>query len=315
MINTVISGPVVALLIRREEKLFTHTHTSLGFEPENPDQNELRLLACVYGPRHISAILSVIATIRGTQTASIMPYMAHLIELNQKRRTNVSYHELEAEEMSDEEDYGGNDVLEIHAAVDAFTAETQILINLNKAVSTLSNLHEEVCNAAEDLRATIILLPFHKHQRIDGKMESGKDAVRTTNQKILRHAPSSVGMIVEKGLAGALGFSQLFTVDIMQHVATLFFGGPDDREAIAWSTRIANHPRVNLTVVRFLATESSNTRNMKVENETGGNSDIEVYMALSSLETGNDIDNAFLNDFYNGYVPPLYLSYSANVNE
>ncbi|ONI06278.1 hypothetical protein PRUPE_5G050500 [Prunus persica] len=309
VINTVISGPVVALLIRREEKLFTHTHTSLGFEPENPDQNELRLLACVYGPRHISAILSVIATIRGTQTASIMPYMAHLIELNQKRRTNVSYHELEAEEMSDEEDYGGNDVLEIHAAVDAFTAETQILINLNKAVSTLSNLHEEVCNAAEDLRATIILLPFHKHQRIDGKMESGKDAVRTTNQKILRHAPSSVGMIVEKGLAGALGFSQLFTVDIMQHVATLFFGGPDDREAIAWSTRIANHPRVNLTVVRFLATESSNTRNMKVENETGGNSDIEVYMALSSLETGNDIDNAFLNDFYNGYVASGKVGY------
>ncbi|KAB2632734.1 hypothetical protein ACFX13_038844 [Malus domestica] len=308
VINTVISGPVVALLMKREERLFTHTHTSLGFELEKPDQSELRLLACVYGPRHMSAILSVIASMRGSQTASIMPYMAHLIELNRKRRTNVSYHELEADEMSDEEEYGGNDVLEIHAAVDAFTAETRILINLNKAVSTVSNLHEDVCSAAEDLRATIILLPFHKHQRIDGKMESGKEAVRTTNQKILRHAPSSVGIIVEKGLAGALGFSQLFTVDVVQHVATLFFGGPDDREAIAWSTRIANHPRVNLTVIRFLPAESSNTRNMKVENELGNN-DIEVFMALSSLETGNDIDNAFLNDFYNGYVASGKVGY------
>ncbi|KAM1788035.1 hypothetical protein ACFX11_038376 [Malus domestica] len=308
VINTVISGPVVAFLMKREERLFTHTHTSLGFELEKPDQSELRLLACVYGPRHMSAILSVIASMRGSQTASIMPYMAHLIELNRKRRTNVSYHELEADEMSDEEEYGGNDVLEIHAAVDAFTAETRILINLNKAVSTVSNLHEDVCSAAEDLRATIILLPFHKHQRIDGKMESGKEAVRTTNQKILRHAPSSVGIIVEKGLAGALGFSQLFTVDVVQHVATLFFGGPDDREAIAWSTRIANHPRVNLTVIRFLPAESSNTRNMKVENELGNN-DIEVFMALSSLETGNDIDNAFLNDFYNGYVASGKVGY------
>ncbi|XP_009350440.2 cation/H(+) antiporter 2-like [Pyrus x bretschneideri] len=308
VINTVISGPVVALLMKREERLFTHTHTSLGFELEKPDQSELRLLACVYGPRHMSAILSVIASMRGSPTASIMPYMAHLIELNRKSRTNVSYHELEADEMSDEEEYGGNDVLEIHAAVDAFTAETRILINLNKAVSTVSNLHEDVCSAAEDLRATVILLPFHKHQRIDGKMESGKEAVRTTNQKILRHAPSSVGIIVEKGLAGALGFSQLFTVDVVQHVATLFFGGPDDREAIAWSTRIANHPRVNLTVIRFLPAESSNTRNMKVENELGNN-DIEVFMALSSLETGNDIDNAFLNDFYNGYVASGKVGY------
>lgn len=314
VINTVISGPMVAVLMKKEYQLFAHSHTTLGTELVEKPENELRVLGCVYGPRQVSAVLSVIATLRGPQTAPIMPYLAHLIELQQKRRTNVSYHELEDDELSDEDEYGGNDVVEIHGAVDAFTKETTILITTIKAVSTLPFLYEDVCTAAEDLRATIILLPFHKHQRIDGKMESGKEAVRTTNQKILRHAPSSVGIVVEKGLAGAVGFAQLTRVDTVQHVATLFFGGPDDREAIAWSTRIANHPRINLTVIRFLPSESSNTRNMRVESEKGNN-DIEVFMALSSLEMGNDIDNAFLNDFYNGYVPLLIMLHFADINQ
>ncbi|XP_062027020.1 cation/H(+) antiporter 2-like [Rosa rugosa] len=307
VISTVISGPMVAILMKKEYQLFAHTHTTLSTELEKPE-NELRVLGCVYGPRQVNAILSVIATLRGPQTSPIMPYLAHLIELQKKRRTNVSYHELEDDEMSDEEEYGGNDVVEIHRAVDAFTVETSILINIIKTVSTLAGLYEDVCTAAEDLRTTIILLPFHKHQRIDGKMEIGKQAVRTTNQKILRHAPSTVGIIVEKGLAGSLGFSQLTRVDTVQHVATLFFGGPDDREAIAWSTRIANHTKINLTVIRFLPTESSNTRNMKVDSEKGNN-DIEVFMALSSLEMGNDIDNSFLNDFYNGFVASGKVGY------
>nr|XP_004301717.2 PREDICTED: cation/H(+) antiporter 1-like [Fragaria vesca subsp. vesca] len=308
VISTVISGPMVAILMNKDYQLFAHTRTTVSTELEKPE-NELRVLGCVYGPRHVNAILSVIATLRGPQTAPIMPYLAHLIELQRKRRTNVSYHELEDNEMSDEDEYGGNDVVEIHRTVDTFTVDTSILINMIKAVSTLSGLYEDVCTAAEDLRTTIILLPFHKHQRIDGKMETGKEAVRTTNQKILRHAPSTVGIIVEKGLAGALGFSQLTRVDTVQHVATLFFGGPDDREAIAWSTRIANHTKINLTVIRFLPRESSNPRNMKVNSEKQGKDDIEVFMALSSLEMGNDIDNSFLNDFYNGYVASGKVGY------
>ena len=163
-----------------------------------------------------------------------------------------------------------------------------------------------MCSAAEDLRASVVLMPFHKHQRIDGKMEgggagAGKEGVlRTTNQKILRHAPCSVGIMVERGMAGVPGFAQLLDAPpaaavSVQQVATLFFGGADDREAVAWSKRIAGHGRINLTVIRFLSTESSSVRSERVD----GREDVEVFMSLSSLETGKDLDNAFLNNFYN----------------
>lgn len=292
VINTVISGPVLALLMRREDKLFTQTYTTL--EHHIPE-SELRTLACVYGPRHVSAVLATMAALSGSQVTPMVPYIIHLIELVRKRRTNMSYHELEDDEQSDGEDYGGNDVLEINDAVDAFTAATKIIVHISKAVSAFANLYEDVCTAAEDMHTSVVILPFHKHQRIDGKMESAKEGVRITNQKVLRHAPCSVGIIVERGQAGVPGFSQLLDYVTVQHVATLFFGGPDDREAIAWSTRIASHPLVNLTVIRFLSTESSSTRNERLDDRD----DIEVFMSLASLETGNDVDNAFLNDFYN----------------
>ena len=279
--------------MRREEKLFAQTsHTTLQFQ--NPEE-DIRTLGCVYGPRHVSAILALTSAIAGSHRVPVTPYIMHLIELTQKRRNNVSYHELEDDELSDDEDYGGNDVVEINDAVDAFHAETKIFVHLSKAVSSFATLYEDVCSAAEDLRASIILAPFHKHQRIDGKMESGKEGVRTTNQKILRHAPCSVGIIVERGLAGVPGFAQLLDSSTVQQVATLFFGGPDDREAIAWSKRIASHQKINLTVIRFLSTESSRVRSERVDDRD----DVEVFMSLSSLETGKDLDNAFLSDFYN----------------
>jgi len=215
VLNTIISGPVVAFLMRREERLFGNMRTAL--EIQDPDE-ELRLLACVYGPRQAPAILGLISALSGSQTAPTTPYLMHLIELLKKRRTKLSYHELEQDELSDEEDYGGNDVVGIHEAVDAFTAETKIFMHAGKAVSSFATLYEDVSIIAEDLRVSIILLPFHKHQRIDGKMDSGKEGIRTTNQKVLRHAPCSVGIIVSRGIEGVPGFSQQLGFECIQQV-------------------------------------------------------------------------------------------------
>lgn len=292
VINTVLSGVVLAFIVRKEEKLSTHVHTALEYVKA---EDELRTLACVYSPRQVTAILALMSALSGSHKVPVVNYMMHLIELHQRKRTNVSYHELEDNELSDTEGYGGEDVLEILAALDAFTTETKIHISISKAVSTLASLYEDVCNAAEDLRAAIIILPFHKHQRIDGKMESGKEGVRTTNQKILRHAPCSIGIIVERGLAGVPGFAQLFGSSTVQHVATLFFGGLDDHEAISWSQRMASHARINLTIIRFLSTESWTTRKELVEERD----DVKVFMSLSSIDGGNDADNDFLSSFYN----------------
>ncbi|KAJ7952618.1 Cation/H(+) antiporter like [Quillaja saponaria] len=294
VINTIISGIVVGFLRSAKENVFVHDRTTL--ELLQQEEDELRILACVHEPRHVAPLLAVMAALHGSQTSPISCHLLHLIELVKKSKSNLLYHQKEDHEFSDDEDYGGNDVVQIQEAVDHFTSETQILIHHSKVVSSFANLFEDVCNIAEDLRVSTILLPFHKHQRIDGKMESGKEGIRTTNQKVLRHAPCSVGIVVGRGFAGVPGFSQLIGTGGIQNVATLFFGGPDDREAIAWSIRIAKHHRVNLTIIRFLSASSLQNN----QTEDSHEQETEVLMALSSLDqTMNEIDNTFMVDFYN----------------
>ncbi|KAJ1405748.1 Sodium/solute symporter superfamily [Sesbania bispinosa] len=302
VLNTVISGIIVSFLARGEEKMFANNHTAI--EPQQLE-DELRILACVYDPRQVSAILATILSIHGSRQAPSTIYLTHLIELVKKIKSNLLYHEKENADLSDDEDYGGNDVVEINNALDAFTADTKILVHQRREVSSFSSLYEDVCNEAEDLQVSIILLPFHKHQRIDGKLESGKEGIRITNQKVLRHAPCSVGVIVERGLSKVPCFAQLVGSEAIQNVATLFFGGPDDREAIAWSLRMSTSPRINLTIIRFLLSSSSQNEHI----ESGKSEDKEILMSLSGEETVNEIDNTFMVDFYNRHVTSGQIGY------
>lgn len=301
VLNTVISGIIVASLARGDDKMFANKHTALE---SLKTEDELRILACVYDPRQVSAVLAVVLAINGSRTSPATTYLMHLIELVKKIKSNMLYHQKENTELSDDDDYGGNDVVEINDSIDTFTSQTKILIHQTKAVSTFPILYEDICNEADDLRVTIILLPFHKHQRIDGKLESGKEGPRTTNQKVLRHSPCSVGVIVERGLSRVPGFSQLTSFDAIQNVATLFFGGTDDREAIAWSIRIAQHARINVTIIRFLLASSPNNESQNEESD-----DNDILMSLSEQEPINELDNTFMVDFYNRYVTSGQIGY------
>ncbi|KAI4354816.1 hypothetical protein L6164_003650 [Bauhinia variegata] len=308
VLNTIITGIIVSFLRKGEHRLFDNRYTALEFEEE---QEELRILSCVYDPRQISTILALVLALNGSKSSPSICYLMHLIELVKKIKNNMFFHQKENAELSDEEEYhGGNDIVEINDAVDSFTAETKILIHNKRTVCPFETMYEDVCNDAEDLHAAIVLLPFHKHQRIDGKMESGKEGMRITNQKVLRHGPCSTGILVQRGNARVPEFSELITSEITQNVVTLFFGGPDDREAIAWSIRMAKHPRINLTVMRFLASASASASS---QGSPGENAPLleqkEILMSLSGEETVNEVDNTFMVDFYNRHVASGQIAY------
>lgn len=284
VVNTLISGPAVAYILKRKERYFSHNITAVeSLEAES----ELRMLACAYEPRHASGHLVLIAAMG----KSVNPYLMHLVELPKKhRKTQLMYNQLEdGGQFSDEEEYGGNDVLEINNAVDAFTLQTNMKIHQIKVVNTYANMYEDVCTGAEDLRVSIIFLPFHKHQRIDKILENSKEVYRTTNQKILRHAPCSVGLLVDRSQTG---FQQPIGSDRVQQVAILFFGGPDDREALACSKRITRNAHIKLTVIRFLPSESQ-----RVQNSDASSRDDMLIMSLASNEMEIAKDDAFIEDF------------------
>ena len=60
-------------------------------------------------------------------------------------------------------------------------------------------------------------------------------AYRSINQYVLANAPCSVEILVDKGLSGS---NHLAGNQVSHHVAVLFFGGPDDREALCYGWRM-----------------------------------------------------------------------------
>ncbi|CAN4116748.1 unnamed protein product [Withania somnifera] len=211
IVNTMLWGPIVAFMVRRESDIIGYR--KIFFESHSPE-SEVGILACVHSPRPGATMLGLVAGSRGPREVAITAYSMHLVELPD-------------DELSDEDDYGGNDVVEINEAMDIFTYAHQI-----KAVSPFSRMHMDVCNTAEDIRASIIVLPFQKHQRIDGKLEG----IRPTNQKVLRHAPCSVAILIDRGVQPVTG--------------------PDEHEALGFSKRLGMDHHINLTIIRFLPSSS-----------------------------------------------------------
>ncbi|KAL1820584.1 hypothetical protein ACET3Z_015453 [Daucus carota] len=303
VISSIISGPLIAFLVRRESNTLGYNHVAL--EWQDPD-SELRILACVHSPRPVPTMVGIMATSRGSEHVPLTPYLMHLIELPHKIKSKKkkAHPQDEVEELIDEDDYGGNDVVEINEAVDDFTAETGVMIHQAKTVAPFTSMFKDVCEFAEDVRASIIILPFHKHQRIDGKLESDKVGIRTTNQKLLRSARCSVAILLDRGLTA--GVIKASGSDSLQNVVLLFFGGPDDREALGLSKRLGSHRHINLTVIRFVSAEAPSDQNVEVN---VAHKEEDVLMAISDDQKDSELDSIVLTDFYNRYVTSGRVGY------
>ncbi|XP_010534776.1 PREDICTED: cation/H(+) antiporter 1-like [Tarenaya hassleriana] len=296
VITTLFSGMLTSSFRRRKETSFVHTQTTIE---SHPIDTELRILSCVYSPRQTTAAISLISALTSSPQTPLTSLLTQIVELPKKKKPKDAH--VEAEFRHDD-DYGANDSKEINDTVDSFSKETKVLIQQYRIVSSLSNICQELCDAAEDFRVSIVFLPFHKHQRIDGKIKNDGEEIRTVNQKVLRQSPCSVGIFMDRNQTG---FQQPHGSEIPQNVAMLFFGGEDDREALALSRWVAMHPQIHLTLIRFLrksclahsqVTEASHREN-------------EVLMSITNEDAENESDNTFLEEFRSRYVASGEVTY------
>ncbi|XP_077246295.1 cation/H(+) antiporter 15-like [Tasmannia lanceolata] len=120
---------------------------------------------------------------------------------------------------------------------------------------------------------------------------------------VQKWATCTVGILVDRGLGGA---AQVSAPQSMYHMAVLFFGGPDDREALAYGGRIVDHPGVSLSLIRFLPkTKDDYDAGVTMDSYR----DDQVMMVIRSHEDEKDADEAFLSHFYNRYVVTGLVTY------
>ncbi|XP_037445444.1 cation/H(+) antiporter 15-like isoform X1 [Triticum dicoccoides] len=294
IVNTFMAGPASAAIVRQQRRAFKYRSHCLQ---ELRVEQELRVLVCVHGAGGVQAMLTLAELSKGS-SAPVAVYLLHLVELQTARKYAITHlYNNQSLDSKEEEDarWGYSwEMEQVTAAVHAFStydAAVPLPVRQMTAISSLASMDEDVRNGVEDARASLVIVPFHKEQRYDGRMVSrrGGDGRRQLNQRILQRARCTVGILVERRLPSIPGISAGPTPmperdldldleevqavpqgdeEAVQHqVVAVFLSGADDREAVAYATRLSAHPSVSVSVSRFMLPEESRTSMRMSEEE------------------------------------------------
>ncbi|KAF5175685.1 Cation/H(+) antiporter [Thalictrum thalictroides] len=249
LFTTFITTPLVMAVYnpaRRANKV-DYKHRRIQRSDTN---TQLRILACFHSSRNIPTMINLIEASRGTERREgLRVYAMHLMELSERSSAILMVHKARKNGLPFSSKLRQSVKDHIVVAFESFQQLSNVTIRPMKAISAMSNLHEDICTSAENKQVAMVILPYHKEQRLDGTLETTRADFRGVNQRVLEHAPCSVGILVDRGLGGN---SHVSASEFSSTVTVLYFGGRDDNEALAYGARMAEHPGINLAVVHFV---------------------------------------------------------------
>ncbi|KAL2329336.1 hypothetical protein Fmac_022763 [Flemingia macrophylla] len=284
---TVVHAPiVVAYIIKRaRERAPSHTMALQLLDPSS----ELRILLCVHGTHNVPASINFMEISRGTTEPGILVYVAEIIEITAQIEATM-----ETGEGTHTPTVRDKEVIEMREQVtSSFQAYLDndgggITLERRMAISTINNMAKSICSLAEELMIALIILPFHRNQRQDGKLDSGNQGFRYVNRKLLKSAPCSVGILVNRGFGSIPKISRS---EVTLNVAAIFIGGKDDREVLAYVGRVAWHSGVKVTVIRFLVDTSAESSRLAA-----------YRVSLPEQEEEMGLDDECFAQFYEKHV-------------
>ncbi|CAJ1940622.1 unnamed protein product [Sphenostylis stenocarpa] len=218
LFTTFITTPIVMFVYKPARRGAPYKHKTIQRDLDT----ELRMLACFHGTHNIPTLINLIECSRGSQRkGKLCIYAMHLMELSERSSAITMVHKARKNGMpfwNKKQD--GEDKMII--AFQAYEKLSSVSVRPMTAISSLNNIHEDICTSAHQKRAAMIILPFHKRQRVDGSMESLGHSFHVTNQLVLSHAPCSVGILVDRGLGGT---SQVQASDVSYKIVVPFLVG------------------------------------------------------------------------------------------
>lgn len=289
VVVTGIITPIVTVIYRPSRRFIPYKKRTIQ---RSKLEGELRVLVCVHTPRNAPTIINLLEASNPSKKSPICVYVLHLVELTGRASAMLIIHStqgsgrpaLNRTQAQSDHIINAFENFEHHASC--------VTVQPLTAISPYSTMHEDICNLAEDKRAAFIIIPFHKQQTVDGGMEATNPAFRTINMNVLANAPCSVAILVDRGLNGS---TRVSANQVSHHVAVLFFGGPDDREALAYAWRMSEHPGINLTVMRFVpGDDAADTASLSGAMAMPGPGDSTVSM---DHEKDRQLDEEYLNEF------------------
>ncbi|GAB2221626.1 hypothetical protein Drorol1_Dr00012811 [Drosera rotundifolia] len=249
LFTTFITTPLVMAVYKPAKKGAARAYRLRTVQRKDPN-TQLRILACFQSTRDVPTMINLIEASRGTdEKGGLLVYAMHLMELSERSSAIRMVHKV-GNNGFPFWNRGTANSNQIVVAFEIYQQLSKVYIRPMTAISPMSEIHEDICSSAESKRAALIILPFHKHQKLDGSLETTRHEYQTVNRKVLEHAPCSVGILVDRGLGGS---SHISASNVSSIITVLFFGGRDDHEALAYGLRMVEHPGITLMIIRLAA--------------------------------------------------------------
>ncbi|XP_030954103.1 cation/H(+) antiporter 18-like [Quercus lobata] len=289
LFTTFITTPIVMAIYKPEKRKRMADYKNRTIERKNPN-TQLRILTCYHSARNIPSIINLLEASRGSEKREGLSVDAlHLMELSERSSAIIMVHKARKHGLPSWNKSQQSDSNHVVVAFEGYRQLSHVSIRSMKAISSMSDMHEDICNTAETNRAAIIILPFHKHQRVDGSLETTRNDFVLVNLKVLEHARCSVGILVDRGLGGT---TQVAASNVSYFIMVPFFGGCDDREALAYGVRMAEHPGIRLMVIRFIVEPESMGEIVRVNIDSSSSTELrssdEEFLAKFKQNMAND---------------------------
>jgi len=219
---------------------------------------ELRLLACIYHQDITPSIINLLEVSNPTPKSPIGMYVVHLIQLLGRSSPLLIMHR-QGQRNSVHTNQSDHIIKAFQLYEEMINSDT-VSVNAFTAIAPYATMHDEICGLAIEKRVSMVIIPFHKQWKPHGTEESADKPVRSVNLKILNNAPCSVGIFVDRGTLS--GNIKTMKSRPFYSIVVIFVEGADDREALAYAIRMAEHPDVSLTVIQFLIEAKRKGKNL-----------------------------------------------------
>ncbi|OMO85884.1 Cation/H+ exchanger [Corchorus capsularis] len=265
---TALIEPIISFTYKPARHIVEHKNRTIQRLETN---SELKILACLHSMRNLMGTLGLLDLSHSPNQTLISVIAIHLLELSERATTGMLIVHDEYRGTGTDSSRAKTETSQIVSAFENFGQIYEgMTIQTMTVVSPYTTMHMDICSLAEDKCVNLIVLPFHRELKPDGKIGDGDPNFTEVNENVFINAPCSVGLLIDRGIGSKRFDSQNISAKFAGQIAMVFIGGPDDREALAYAWKMAaGHVQVHLTVARFLPAKDPMKSNLenKIPNE------------------------------------------------
>ncbi|KNA07967.1 hypothetical protein SOVF_166990 [Spinacia oleracea] len=204
---------------------------------------QLQILACIDSEEEVAGIITLLNATHPTESDPVSVYVVHLTELVGQAAPVLMVHGQHQRIC----DYNG--CVRITSALNSFSENSKgVSLQLLTMITPFKSIPEGMRFLAQEKMIPLVIVPFNYKSH----SELAKTASSELNRKLQLQMRCTIGILVHRDKANKQKSSQ---DEFSYRVAVIFFGGEDDRETLAYATRMSKHPRVSITLIRIVVNE------------------------------------------------------------